>query len=101
MLRAFHGGRSAPLSDDDLIEATQRDLGRLLGIRSEPCLTHVTRYPESLPQYGLGHLDLVDEIDERVAAYDGLALAGNAYRGIGVPDCVRSGAAAVLGIEAA
>ena len=104
MLRAFHGGRSAPLSDDDLIEATQRDLGRLLGIRGEPCLTHVTRYPESLPQYGLGHLDLVDEIEERVAAYDGLALAGNAYRGIGVPDCVRSGeaaAAAVLGIDPA
>jgi oxygen-dependent protoporphyrinogen oxidase len=102
MLRAFHGGGSAPLSDDDLVEATQRDLTRLLGIRGEPCLTHVTRYPESLPQYGLGHLDLVDEIEERVTAYEGLALAGNAYRGIGVPDCVRSGetaAAAVLGMK--
>jgi oxygen-dependent protoporphyrinogen oxidase len=104
MLRAFHGGSSAPLSDGDLVEATQRDLGRLLGIKGEPLLSHITRYPESLPQYGLGHLDLVDEIDERVAAYPGLALAGNAYRGIGVPDCVRSGeaaAAAVLGVEAA
>jgi oxygen-dependent protoporphyrinogen oxidase len=104
MLRAFHGGSSAPLSDGDLVEATQRDLGRLLGIKGEPLLSHITRYPESLPQYGLGHLDLVDEIDERVAAYPGLALAGNAYRGIGVPDCVRSGeaaAAAVLGVESA
>ncbi len=98
MLRAFHGDRSDPLSDDDLVEATRRDLGRLLGITSEPLLTHVTRYHESLPQYGLGHLDLVDEIDQRMTGYRGLVLAGNAYRGIGVPDCVRSGENAAAAI---
>jgi len=98
MLRAFHGHRSEPLSDDDLVEATRRDLTRLLGIRGEPVLTHVTRYRESLPQYGLGHLDLMDEIDERMAGYRGLALAGNAYRGIGVPDCVRSGESAAAAV---
>ncbi len=98
MLRAFHGDRSDPLSDDDLVDATRRDLTRLLGIRGEPVLTHVTRYHESLPQYGLGHLDLIDEIDQRMTGYSGLVLAGNAYRGIGVPDCVRSGENAAAAI---
>jgi oxygen-dependent protoporphyrinogen oxidase len=94
LLRAFHGDRTRVLGDDDLIEATRRDLGRLLGIQGEPLFTRVARYEQSLPHYGLGHLDLVTEIEKQMAEYRGLALAGNAFRGIGVPDCVRSGEAA-------
>jgi oxygen-dependent protoporphyrinogen oxidase len=91
LLRAIHGETSSVLTDEDLVEATRRDLSRLLGIQGEPMFSQVTRYPESLPQYGLGHLDLVDEIEARVGNYAGLALAGNAYRGVGIPDCVHSG----------
>ena len=47
-----------------------------------------------MPHYEVGHLDLVDRIEERLRGHAGLALAGNAYRGVGIPDCVRSGEAA-------
>jgi oxygen-dependent protoporphyrinogen oxidase len=98
LLRAFHGDRSQVLGDDDLVEATRRDLKRLLGIRGEPLFHRVARYDQSLPHYGLGHLELVDELEGRIGEYRGLALAGNAFRGVGVPDCVRSGEAAAEAI---
>jgi oxygen-dependent protoporphyrinogen oxidase len=98
LLRAFHGDRTRVLGDDDLIEATRRDLERLLSIHGEPLFTRVARYEQSLPHYGLGHLDLVAEIEKHTADYRGLALAGNAFRGIGVPDCVRSGEAAAQAV---
>ncbi len=101
LLRAFHGDRSRPLGNADLVEATLRDLESLVGLRGVPLFTQVVRYPDAMPQYGLGHLDLVAEIEERLAAYPGLALAGNAYRGVGVPDCVRSGEAAAEALMAA
>jgi oxygen-dependent protoporphyrinogen oxidase len=94
LLRAFHGDRSRPLGDAEVVEATCRDLEPLLGLRGQPLFSQVVRYPEAMPQYGLGHLELVAEIETRASAHPGLALAGNAYRGVGVPDCVRSGEAA-------
>ena len=51
----------------------------------------MTRWVDSMPQYAVGHLNLVAEIEQRVAKLDGFALAGAAYRGVGVPDCVHSG----------
>ncbi|MFQ5720790.1 MAG: protoporphyrinogen oxidase, partial [Acidobacteriota bacterium] len=94
LLRGFHGNGTAALSDADLLDATRRDLRRLLGITADPVLSAVARYPLSLPHYTVGHLERVDRIDDRVRGVPGLALAGNAYRGVGVPDCVRSGEAA-------
>ena len=67
-------------------------------ITVEPLFHHVERWPLSLPHYTVGHLQLVDTIDERVASHRGLALAGNAYRGVGVPDCVKSGEAAAAAL---
>ena len=59
-----------------------------------PILTAVARWPESMPQYHLGHLECVGRIEARVNATPGLALAGNAYRGVGIPQVIHSGESA-------
>ena len=54
-------------------------------------LTRVHRHPASMPQYRLGHLDRVETIERKLETSPGLALAGSAYRGVGIADCVHSG----------
>ena len=63
-------------------------------MRAEPQLTRVARWPVSMPQYRVGHLTRVETIEHRVQTLSGLSLAGGAYRGVGIADCVRSGEAA-------
>jgi oxygen-dependent protoporphyrinogen oxidase len=98
LLRGFVGGALRPdlpaLDDVTLIRTVRGELRALLGIDATPELTRVHRYPRAMPQYAVGHLVQVAAIDVRVAAFPGLALAGGAYRGVGLPDCVRSGEAA-------
>ncbi len=98
LLRAFLGGafRASILERDDpeLLAVAAEELGRLLGIRGEPILGQVRRWPEVMPQYELGHTDLVRSIEARLEALPGMALAGNAYHGVGVPQCIKSGEAA-------
>ena len=98
LLRAFLGGALRPeaLDDDDgpLIDAAEGTLSRLLGISGRRHLVRVHRHPKAMPQYLVGHLARVDQIEARTARHRALALAGNAYRGVGIPDCVRSGEAA-------
>ena len=65
------------------------ELARILGPLPEPQVTMVRRWPRSLPQYGVGHLERMAELDERVKKLDGLWLLGNGYRGVGIPDLVR------------
>ena len=95
LLRAFVGGALAPqnvdLEDGALVDAVTRDLAELVGVRGEPLMSSVTRWRRSMPQYHVGHLPRVDRIEAAVSAWQGLELAGNAYRGTGIPDCVRSG----------
>ncbi|QEH33329.1 Protoporphyrinogen oxidase [Aquisphaera giovannonii] len=95
LLRAFLGGafRAATLDrpDPEIIATAAAELGRLLGIRGEPSLTRIRRWPGVMPQYELGHIDLVRSIEDRIRAIPGLALAGNAYHGVGVPQCIKSG----------
>ena len=100
LLRAFWSDESARLADDELVARTLIDFSRLLGIRSSPLLANVARWPLSMPQYAVGHLDQVGEIEARTATHPGLALCGNSYRGIGIPDCVRSGESAAEAIAA-
>jgi oxygen-dependent protoporphyrinogen oxidase len=101
LLRAFLGEPYATELADDTVEAAVReDLRLLLGIRSAPLWTTVSRHPNAMAQYPVGHLDHVAEIEARVAQIPGLTLAGNAYRGIGIPDCIRGGEAAAEGIIA-
>jgi oxygen-dependent protoporphyrinogen oxidase len=94
LLRAFLGGALAPekfaLDDRETLAAVRIDLRELLGISQEPEQTLIARYPRSMPQYHLGHLDRVGRIDRLVLRHRGLALAGSAYCGTGIPDCVRS-----------
>jgi oxygen-dependent protoporphyrinogen oxidase len=94
LLRAFWGSASAGLDDAAILRRTIDELRGPLGLRGEPELSHVARWPRSMAQYAVGHLDLVAGIETRAASHAGLALAGNAYRGIGIPDCIRSGEAA-------
>lgn len=94
LLRAFLGNAHAALADDEIETAVREDLYRLLGIRATPYWVTISRHSDSMAQYAVGHLDRVGEIEARVAQSPGLALAGNAYRGIGIPDCIRSGESA-------
>jgi oxygen-dependent protoporphyrinogen oxidase len=95
LVRAFVGGaQKASIlerSDDEIKAAVQRDLALLLGVKTPPLLHRVARYPRSLPTYRVGHLDFVHTIERALGDLPGLALAGSAYRGVGIPDCVRSG----------
>lgn len=85
-------------------EAVQAELERLMDITAEPLFTVGHRWPDSMPQYTLGHAARVDEIEQRASEIPGLYLAGNAYRGIGIPDCVKSAqqtAKSIAGLVAA
>lgn len=86
--------------DDELVELARGELA-LVGIVAEPQLTRVHRWPQGMPQYTLGHLERLERIDALVARHRGLAVAGAAYRGVGIPDCIRSGeeAAAVVALS--
>jgi oxygen-dependent protoporphyrinogen oxidase len=104
LLRAFVGGSLQEelfqLDDADMERAVRQELAHLLGIRTPPLFVQLARYPRSMPQYLVGHLQKVDAIDARVARFPGLALAGNAYRGVGIADCVRGGEAAAEAMAA-
>ena len=67
------------------------ELSRLLRIRGEPCYCNIAHWPGTMPQYHVGHKELVARIEARVAALPNLALAGNAYHGVGIPDCIHGG----------
>ena len=95
LLRAFVGGALQPemfeLDDAELISRVRSDLRDLLGIERPPLFGEVSNWERSMPQYTLGHLERVKRIRERAASLPNLALAGNAYSGPGIPDCIRSG----------
>jgi oxygen-dependent protoporphyrinogen oxidase len=98
LLRTFVGGSLQEeffnLDDIQMEQAVRQELATLLSIHATPLFVHIARYPHSMPQYRVGHLRLVDTIEKLVAQHFGFALAGNAYRGVGIADCVRSGEAA-------
>ena len=98
LARVFLGGvlqaDMMKLSDDDLIAATREEFQALLGVTAAPGITEVQRWPAGMPQYAVGHLDRVAKIEAIAADIPGLFLAGAAYRGVGVPDCVRNGESA-------
>jgi oxygen-dependent protoporphyrinogen oxidase len=95
LLRAFVGGmlQASELerTDGDLEATVRRDLADLLGVTAPPLFCRIQRHPRSMPQYRVGHLELVESIDGLLSDLPGLALAGSAYRGVGIPDCVHSG----------
>jgi oxygen-dependent protoporphyrinogen oxidase len=94
LLRVFAGGalNESVLERDDaaLVETARAQVGELLGARGEPLFARVARYPKAMPQYHVGHLARVEAIEAALARHPGLAVAGGAYRGVGIADCVRS-----------
>jgi hypothetical protein len=95
LLRVFVGGALQPelgeLPDDEIRQLVLEELRELIGLSGEPEFCEVIRWLSMMPQYHVGHLDLVAKIEERSAAIPHFALAGNAYRGVGIPFCIRSG----------
>jgi oxygen-dependent protoporphyrinogen oxidase len=109
VLRAFLGGmkNEALLAETDeaLVETVRRELKEILGesvigLAIEPEHTQVSRWRRAMAQYAVGHQQRIERIAARVAALPGLRLAGNAYDGIGIPDCIRLGRKAARELEA-
>jgi oxygen-dependent protoporphyrinogen oxidase len=94
-LRVFVGGAVRPdmykLEDPRIIETVEKELSRLLRIKSNPVFTIIKRYPEAMPQYHVGHGELVERIQREIKKLDGIEVAGNAFGGVGIPDCINSG----------
>jgi len=95
------GGRDVTTADDRELIALARDEIAFLGVSATPALTRVHRWPLGMPQYVLGHPDRLERIEAALAAHPGLALAGAAYRGVGIPDCIASGEAAAESVARA
>lgn len=95
LLRCFMGediNKEIYNKDDSwLCDTTHNKLSVLMGITSEPLFSMVKRNPKSMPQYTIGHLERIAKISKRAERYLGMEFAGNAYKGVGIPDCVRSG----------
>ncbi|SEG68589.1 oxygen-dependent protoporphyrinogen oxidase [Bryocella elongata] len=93
VMRAFFGGASADAlsrsSDEQVAAAALQQLRAILGPMPDPAHTTVRRWPRSLPQYEVGHLDRMAQLDSFVRRIPGLHLLGNAYRGVGMPDLAR------------
>jgi len=109
VFRAFLGGmRGAAqltVADEALVATVRRELGEILGYKVvpptvEPERTQVSRWSRAMAQYAVGHEARIKRIKERVAGLPGLQLAGNAYDGIGIPDCIRLGRAAARAVVA-
>jgi oxygen-dependent protoporphyrinogen oxidase len=95
LLRTFVGGAMQPelleASDDELIAMVCDELRELLEVRGDAELVKIARYTNAMPQYHVGHVARVEQIAKQAGRHAGLALAGNAYDGVGIPDCIRSG----------
>ena len=78
-------------SDEELQNIVQEELGELIGASGEPLLATVTRWIDAMPQYHVGHVAKMDRVSARLVNLPGLALAGNVYGGVGVPNCIESG----------
>ncbi|MBI2687940.1 MAG: protoporphyrinogen oxidase [Acidobacteria bacterium] len=100
VLRCFLGGAAIDVPDGELIKDVTAELKELLGLTAMPRFSKVTRWRRAMAQYGLGHRKRVAEIRELEARHTGFYLAGNAYDGIGIPDCIRGAKNAVAAMRA-
>lgn len=95
LLRTFLGGALQPEilqhSDEELVQIVREELADIFGVQGEPDFMQVLRYPRAMPQYHVGHLRRVAQIEDELKTQPALQLAGNAYHGVGIPDCIHSG----------
>jgi oxygen-dependent protoporphyrinogen oxidase len=95
LFRLFLGGAGrgdfTRRSDDELLNIVRTEMREVLGVSAVPVLVRINRHDRVMAQYNLGHLDRLARIDQRLVRMPGVALAGNAFRGVGIPDCITSG----------
>jgi oxygen-dependent protoporphyrinogen oxidase len=95
LIRVFVGGALQPklldLDDGALEQLVREELGELIGLSGAPLFCEVARWNGAMPQYHVGHLQIVEAIEQRAQMLPNFALAGNAYRGVGIPFCIHSG----------
>jgi oxygen-dependent protoporphyrinogen oxidase len=94
VLTAFVGGRTEPEAagwdDDRLMSAVLGELRQTVGVRGEPLIHTIRRWPRAIPQYEVGHGRFLDRAREIEAALPGLRIGGNFLHGVSVPDCIRN-----------
>lgn len=97
LIRVFVGraGQDIPWNENDLLALSKEEMKLTLGITAAPLLSRVFLWENAMPQYNVGHPEKLKQIDTALEIYPTLALAGNGYRGIGIPDCIHSGEVAV------
>jgi oxygen-dependent protoporphyrinogen oxidase len=95
LVRCFLGGtrdeQIVQMSGEEILRIVRDELRQIIGLDAEPLFARVYKWKSAMAQYSVGHLERVQRIESRRQNLPGLALAGNGYNGIGVPDCVRSG----------
>ncbi len=94
LLRAFLPERSAAIlagDDDSIVAAVHADLARTVGLREAPIVRNVARWQDAMPRYTVGHLDRVAAAEAAMAARPEIVLAGAAFHGVGVPECIARG----------
>ncbi len=103
LMRTFVGGaldpEAASLDDERLVPLVLNELRDVLGARGTPRIVQIDRWRGAMPQYTVGHTDRVAQIQRLVAAHRGLALAGAAYEGVGIPQVIASGQAAAASLR--
>ncbi|AFE09034.1 protoporphyrinogen oxidase [Corallococcus coralloides DSM 2259] len=96
LLTCLMGGARRPevvsRDEDALVALAREELKAMAGLTATPELTAVFRWPRGIPQYTVGHLERLAAMEERLKRWPGLHLAGNAYRGVGVNDCLKEAA---------
>jgi oxygen-dependent protoporphyrinogen oxidase len=97
LIRVFVGraGQDIPWSESELLALAKEEVKLTSGITADPIVSRVFMWDKAMPQYNLGHPEILKHIDAALKKHPGLALAGNGYRGIGIPDCIHSGEQAV------
>jgi oxygen-dependent protoporphyrinogen oxidase len=104
LIRCFLGGSRdegiLQASDAEITSIVRRELQETLGVADDPDFVRIFRWPHAMAQYAVGHKSRIQNIRKIISSAPGLALAGNAYGGIGIPDCVRSGSEAATKVLA-
>lgn len=104
LLRAYVGGAARPeamdWSDEEMVRRSHAELAALLGLAQQPLSATVKRYNRAMPLYRVGHLEWLQTLDDQLSRWPTLALIGNAYRGVGIPDCIRGADEAVTRLAA-
>ena len=95
LIRTMIGGAKASdsvseMDDKQVKELVLNELSDIIGLKGEPDFTKIYRHDKAMPQYNVGHIGILDSLDNLVSNYKGLYLHGNAYKGIGVNDCIEN-----------